>query len=184
MLHKFGSPHLRVTELYGLEPWSALQAGGTAWTRALEGQRVLVVHPFAESIRKQYAGRREISAVRDVLPDFDIATLIPPVTFAGKNDGRAWTQNLQALMAETARRQFDVALIGCGAYGLPLGAFVKQLGRKAVHLGGATQILFGIRGGRWDAWDSYRRLMNAGWIRPSPEERPSQAEAVESACYW
>jgi len=132
MLHKFGSPHLRVTELYGLEPWSALQAGGRPGREHLRAN-VCSCAPFAESIRKQYAGRREISAVRDVLPDFDIATLIPPVTFAGKNDGRAGRKNLQALMAETARRQFDVALIGCGAYGLPLGAFVKQLGRKAVH---------------------------------------------------
>ncbi len=151
MLHKFGAPGLRVTA-GGLEPWIALRTGGVPWTRALEGQHVLVVHPFAGSIRKQYAARHEISAIRDVLPSFELDTLMPPITHAGEDNGRTWMQNLQALMAETANRQFDVAIIGCGSYGLPLGAFIKQLGRKAVHLGGATQILFGIRGARWDSW--------------------------------
>ncbi len=184
MLHKFGKPDLRVTELYGFEPWNALQTGGTAWTRALEGQRVLVVHPFAESIRKQYAIRHEISAVRDVMPSFELDTLVPPITFAGERNGRTWLQNLQMLMAETAKRRFDVALIGCGAYGLPLGAFIKQLGRKSVHLGGAVQLLFGIRGARWDAWNRHAQLMTAGWVRPAEHERPVTADAVEGACYW
>ena len=45
-----------------------------------------------------------------------------------------------------AEIDFEVALIGCGAYGLPLAAHVKRLGKKAVHLGGATQNLV------WDNW--------------------------------
>ena len=43
---------------------------------------------------------------------------------------------------------FDVALLGCGAYGLPFAASIKRMGKKAVHLGVATQILFGIKGKR------------------------------------
>jgi hypothetical protein len=83
-----------------------------------------------------------------------------------------------------AKRSFDVAIIGCGAYGLPLGAFVKQLGKKAVHLGGASQLLFGIRGKRWDDREPYLYLMDQSWIRPSLEERPSKPDLVEDACYW
>ena len=45
---------------------------------------------------------------------------------------------------------FDVAIIGCGAYGMPLAAMLKQAGKQAIHLGGATQLLFGIKGKRWE----------------------------------
>lgn len=41
---------------------------------------------------------------------------------------------------------FDTAIIGCGAYGMPLAAQIKNAGRQAIHLGGAVQLLFGIKG--------------------------------------
>ena len=42
-------------------------------------------------------------------------------------------------------KNFDIALIGCGAYGFPLAAFVKGIGKKAVHIGGPLQLFFGIK---------------------------------------
>ena len=50
--------------------------------------------------------------------------------------------------------------------------------------GGATQILFGIRGKRWDADARISRLYNEWWVRPAPEERVAGADRVENACYW
>ena len=61
-----------------------------------------------------------------------------------------WFDALESMRAQIADKDFDVALIGAGAYGLPLAAFVKDLGRKTLHLGGVTQILFGIIGSRWE----------------------------------
>ena len=51
--------------------------------------------------------------------------------------------------------QFDVALIGCGAYGLRMAAFVKGLGKKTIHLGGLQRSWSAQRGivGRDDARD-------------------------------
>lgn len=46
---------------------------------------------------------------------------------------------------EIDKRDYDIALIGCGAYGFPLAAHIKRSGKKAVHLGGALQLLFGIK---------------------------------------
>ena len=45
---------------------------------------------------------------------------------------------------------FDIALIGAGAYGLPLTLYCKSLGKMALQTGGATQTLFGIMGKRWE----------------------------------
>ena len=83
-----------------------------------------------------------------------------------------------------AQTDFDVAIIGCGAYGFPLAAKVKDMGKVAIHLGGATQILFGIKGARWDLNQKINRWYNEAWTRPSESDKPKNAAAVESACYW
>ena len=95
---------------------------------------------------------------------------------------------------EMDKTDYDICLIGCGAYGFPLAAHAKRKGKKAVHLGGALQLLFGIKGKRWEAkdyatkWhlpqDAYSSLFNEYWVRPSINETPSTALKVEGGCYW
>ena len=61
---------------------------------------------------------------------------------------------------------------------------MKRSGRKAVHLGGATQILFGIKGKRWDAHEVISGLYNEHWVRPSTDETPQRKNVVEGGTYW
>ena len=82
------------------------------------------------------------------------------------------------------KKDFDIALIGCGAYGFPLAAHVKRIGKQAIHLGGSLQILFGIKGKRWDNHPVISKLYNEHWIRPRVEDKPNKAHLVEDACYW
>ena len=79
-----------------------------------------------------------------------------------------------------------VALIGAGAYGLPLAAHVKKLGKKAIHVGGGLQLLFGIKGSRWENDPGYGlgEILNEHWVKPLPEECPSHAKSIEGGCYW
>ena len=51
-------------------------------------------------------------------------------------------------------------------------------------MGGATQILFGIKGRRWEEIPFFQNLINEYWVRPSIDETPSKANLVEDACYW
>ena len=147
---------------------------------------MLVVHPFASTIEKQYARRGELFANPDVLPDFELKTIIPPQTIAGTVDGRFenWFEALDFLKNTIATEAFDVCIIGCGAYGFPLAAFVKAIGKQAIHLGGATQMLFGIKGKRWDLKEISKELYNQSWTRPSENEKPAGAFKVEGGCYW
>lgn len=155
------------------------------WTRALENRTVLVIHPFAESIRRQYAQRTVLFPDPNLLPAFELKTLPAVQSIGGGAIGYGnWFEALDGMCREIEHTDFDVALIGAGAYGLPLAAHVKRLGKKAVHLGGATQILFGIRGRRWDDHPVIKRFYNEHWVRPLPEETPSRSQAVESGCYW
>jgi hypothetical protein len=81
---------------------------------------------------------------------------------------------------EAQTRKFDVALIGAGAWSLPLAARLKQAGRVAIHLGGDTQLCFGIKGQRWEGYGIY----NEHWVRPSAAETPKNFLLKENGCYW
>ena len=167
--------------LVALEPWWQADP----WSEALAGQRVLVVHPFATSIQRQWLRRERLFPGTAVLPEVALLVLQPPLTLAGGTSGfSSWSAALDELIARTQERDFDVALLGCGAYGLPLAAAIKAMGRPALQLGGALQLLFGIRGRRWEAMPPFSALMNEHWVRPLPEETPSGAHLVDGRCYW
>jgi hypothetical protein len=155
------------------------------WTSALAGKRVLVVHPFCQTIASQYARREKLFDDPQVLPDFKLITYRPVSSFLGlETPYKDWFEALDKMCADIAKIDFDVALIGCGAYGMSIGAFVKrELRKKAVHLGGVTQMLFGIKGGRWDG-GSYSRFYNEFWVRPGDEERPDNYRVHEGGAYW
>jgi hypothetical protein len=156
------------------------------WSKALFGRRVLVVHPFVQSIEDQYKRcGGNVFADRRVLPLFDLQVLRPPCTHAPSTEGyESWLDALESLQSRVLDLSFDVALIGCGAYGLPLAAAVKRSGRQAIHLGGALQLLFGIRGRRWDDDPAISSMINDHWVRPRAEETPASALSIERGCYW
>ncbi len=85
---------------------------------------------------------------------------------------------------DISRTDFDIAILGCGAYGFPLAAEIKRMNKQAIHLGGATQIWFGIKGKRWDKELPIRNLYNDYWVKPSEDEKPKYASGVEGGCYW
>ncbi len=177
---------VKLTFLNELEPWKNPQK---PWTAALKGKKVLVIHPFAETITKQYQRREELFPGTDILPEFQLITLKAVQTIAGQVDPRFqdWFEALQYMYKEAIKLEFDIAIIGCGAYGLPLSAMLKRAGKQAIHLGGAVQILFGIKGKRWDSEEKYayvRKLYTDAWVYPDESERPSQLKKVEDGCYW
>jgi len=158
------------------------------WLGVLTRLRWLVIHPFAKTIQAQLphlaglgvypkgSGPELASRVKDTLtlacPQFSY--MVPP-------RHPDWCAALAELKKGMEALDFDVALIGAGAWSLPLAAHAKKIGRKAIHLGGTTQLLFGIRGGRFDQWGfDYHQ----GWIRPLPEETPANCQLMEKGAYW
>lgn len=165
-----------------LEPyWNNL-----SWTRYLEGKRVVVVHPFAESIKNQYDNYRDkIFENPMVLPNFTSLRVVKAVqSLGGNSEFKDWFEALEYMKDKVDQEDYDVCLIGCGAYGFPLAAHVKRMGKQAIHLGGALQLLFGIRGNRWDNMDEYKPLINEYWTRPKGDEIPQAKDKVENGCYW
>lgn len=155
------------------------------WTYALKGKRVLVVSPFAEEIEQQYARRHEVISSDKVLPKFTLITVKAVQTIGQANDERfeSWFEALDYLKMEVVKHEFDIALVGAGAYGTPLCLFIKsQLKKQAIQTGGATQLLFGIMGKRWEKRSLITQFVTDKWIRPI--NQPSGYKQVEKGCYW
>ena len=181
MLHNYMKQAL-ITRLWSLEPYRF----PNPWTKALQNKKVLVIHPFSNTIEQQYKVRNQIWNMKEVLPEFELQTIRAVQTAAGERDERFqdWFEALEYMKSEVRKRNFDVAIIGCGAYGFPLAAYVKSLGKQAIHLGGATQLLFGIKGKRWEEDKDVNIYFNEFWIRPSDEETPKNKNTIENGCYW
>lgn len=192
---KYFDAEMRCTKVHIrlLEPFWASEP----WTRALKGKKILVIHPFAETIAQQYKKREQLFDIKDTLPDVATLSIIKAVQTLGQanEEYEDWFEALESMKHQINKADFDICLIGAGAYGFPLAAHVKRIGKKAVHLGGALQLLFGIKGKRWEnpnygvqAWNipygTYSSLMNEYWVRPLNVEKPLTAKMVEGACYW
>jgi hypothetical protein len=155
------------------------------WSKALEGKKVLVIHPFSASIKKQYLKREKLFDNKDTLPNFELKTITAVQSIAGnKTQFNNWFEALYSMQQQIDSMDFDVAIIGAGSYGLPLSAYVKEKGKIAIHIGGATQILFGIKGKRWDDHELISKLYNDYWVRPDMSELVPDAQKVEGGCYW
>ena len=103
----------------------------------------------------------------------------------GWPDGIAkWEDAVSYTVDKVIETGATVALIGCGALSLPIAAALKKRGISAIHTGGATQILFGIKGKRWLTHAVIGPMMNSAWISPHSDEVPTRAERVEGGCYW
>lgn len=161
------------------------------WTRALKGKKVLVVHPFAETIKSQYNRRTLIFPGTEILPEFDLK-IIKAVQSQGlsKTIFKDWFEALRYMKEQIAGTDYDICLLGCGAYGFPLAAHCKRQGKQAIHLGGILQLLFGIKGKRWETENIYKtefpyaKYYNEYWVRPTEAEHPLGANSIEGGCYW
>ena len=184
ILKKYGDDNLKYGLLEGLEPW---YTPDNPWSKALKGRKVLCIHPFAESIERQYKYREELFKGSDILPEFELICLKAVQTIGNEKDDRfsTWFEALDYMYKEAMKTDFDIALIACGAYGLPLAAMIKEGGRQAIHMGGAMQLLFGIKGKRWDDFGPLNGFYNEYWKYPDEAEKPEGIEKiVEGGCYW
>lgn len=153
------------------------------WTRALKGKKVLVIHPFEESIRQNYGIREKLFENKEFMPEFELLTMKAVQTVADNKDYysyKSWFDALESMEEQIEKIDFDIALIGAGAYGFPLGSFVKNMGKKALHLGGILQLFFGIRGKYYDQFNYH----NEYWTRPLEDEKPKGFKKVEAGRYW
>lgn len=169
------------TWIRNLEPWWFEKP----WTLALEGKKVLIIYPNEELVANQYKDNRTriYKESKYNLPKFKLLTYEPIQTIAGLTSNfENWFDALDYMIEDIKKIDFDVAIIGAGAYGFSLASEIKIMGKQAIQLGGVTQLLFGIRGKRWEEWEHYTSLRKDGWVNVN--RKPLGFEKIEGGCYW
>ncbi len=157
------------------------------WSQYLNGKKVLVIHPFEASIKQQYNKREHLFDNPKILPEFELKTIKAVQSIADAKDDlpfNDWFEALDYMKRQIDKVDFDVAIVGAGAYGIFLADYCKRIGKQAIHLAGATQMLFGIAGRRWQEDNRHQGLFNSYWCTPMESEKPKGADKVEGGCYW
>ncbi len=155
------------------------------WSQHLEGKKVLVIHPFSDSIKSQYKKREDIFDNKLILPEFDLITYKSVQSSADNTKEHSnWNESLTHMANEIKEIDFDIALIGCGCYDIPVSTLIKSLGKQSIIIGGGLQIMFGIKGNRWDIDPNVNKFYNEHWVRASDSEKPDKFDTVEKGCYW
>ena len=174
-------PGIARGDFYALEP------GGAPWLQPMAKLRWLVITPFTETMRGQLPKLSLLNIFTGVTPA-DLARVAdtcrflscPQLPYMVTPRHRDWFHGLEEMQASISQAEFDIAIVGAVAWSLPLVAHAKQMGKMAMHLGGTLNLLFGIKGGRFE----HRGLYNEHWIRPLESERPANFKLLENGAYW
>jgi hypothetical protein len=164
-----------------------------SWLRALDDQKVAVISSFADTMFKQVVWLPEIWTGReDMLPrnvswSF-IRSYYSPALARGSCDWPhpvySWKDAVDYMELEVLATGARVCLVGCGGLAMPLALRLKRKGIICIVLGGAVQLLFGIKGRRWEKHGEISKLFNCEWAVPALHEIPHGANQVEGGCYW
>lgn len=169
--------------------WDDLETVACCWDpvteeNALRGKRVLVVSPFTDTIRKQYDRRELLLFGEDEFPCCELILYRAPETQMGNTDGfDNWFQVFDRLCHDIEQIDFDIAIIGAGAYGFPLAARVKSMGKQAISISSYLANWFGIKMKRYCTYAQINRRWNNNWCFVM-ETPPKGYEKIESGCYW
>jgi hypothetical protein len=158
------------------------------WLPHLRGRRVLLVSPFARELAER-ATRETFEAVwAEIAKPWFHPAHVDALEFPYGYSPMTWDSFPTALnllddiTIRIAQRDFDVAIIGAGALGIPIATFVKGMGRVGISLGGHIQPLFGVSGERWRTDEGWQHYLNEAWIDLPPEYRPDPGQTIEN--YW
>lgn len=156
------------------------------WTMALKGKKVLIVSMFVDTMQSQYKRIENIWKDKLIWPSMDVIWL-KSIFYAPNTDNQGMGDVLgvlEKMKKQVAQTDFDVALLCCSFFGTLLAGEIKKMGKQAIQMGGDMQLLFGIKGRRWEGTKNVTDCYNEYWVRPSEKERPVNYQDIESGCYW
>lgn len=176
------TPKIPKIDARALEPYYFKDS----WMPALKGKRILVVHPFVKTLKKQVPNMGKLFPGRSWFEDCQFEFAQPPLTLAGNHEGKDWQEHYDKFIGELKDfGTFDMALVAAGGYGMLIAHHIyKELGKSVIYIGGALQLFFGVIGKRWFENKEILKMVNDDWIRPDKEDKPANFTKVEKGCYW
>lgn len=162
------------------------------WFEPLHRQKVCVVSSFVHTIASQIKkGERRIWPDGNMWPSAEwsfVKTGYAPSLALGRagwecDNLESWETCVDHVVGEVMKTLARVVLIGCGGLGMIIAGRLQASGKICIVMGGAIQVLFGIKGRRWED-HQISGFWNSDWVAPSESETPAGAIDVERGCYW
>ena len=150
----------------------------------IAGKKVLVISSFAGLIEKQYETENIFKTGID-FPEISVLNTVNfPYCFLNNGPHSNYFETLEHVFNQIKANDFDIALLGCGAYGHMLTHKIHaELGKEAIYVGGTITNLFGILSSR--ERDAGKVKTNEYWISEIPNEyKPANYKEIENGCYW
>ena len=172
-----------------LEPFYLLEKNVIPWTHYLKNKKILIIHPFIKSFKKQLNNDFQIFKNKKLFDKNQQFVFYKSYqTIAGNHIHNDWYETFTLMCEDIKYIDFDIALLGCGGYGLPLCHFIKtELNKSAIYIGGGLQLLFGVFGNRWENSEFWKKIIEENeckFIKPSEEEICKNSNTIENNCYW
>ena len=98
-----------------------------------------------------------------------------------------WGHQLMIMKEKISKSDFDIALIGAGAYGPCLSEFVKSCGKIGITTAGNTQLFYGVNMHRWSNLSIHKDFINDHWLsKPLDIDLPAKKEKINKLerAYW
>ena len=174
-----------------LEPFYSCLENEKPWSQYLINKKVLVISPFVESFKKQLNNNFQIFKDPNKKIFLDGQQFIfykSYQTSGGNHLHNDWFETYNFMKNDITNIDFDIALVSCGGYGLLLCNHIKStMNKSAIYIGGGLQLLFGVRGKRWESnqmWNNIIRENDTNFIKPSGDEIMKNNNNIEGGCYW
>jgi hypothetical protein len=150
----------------------------------MNNKKVLVISSFDGLVKKQYESGN-LKKIYDNFPNIiQLETIKFPYCYHNNGPHNNYFETLDIIFEEIKGIDFDIAILGCGAYGHMLSHKIDtELNKDAIYVGGSIQTLFGIISSREKQHGKIKS--NEYWISDIPSEyRPDNYQLIENGCYW
>jgi len=143
-------------------------------------KKICIVSYFSEEMKTQFKKINKIFTHVD-LTNLKLEFVETWNTIKGNEPHKNSIQTLELLKEKIDKTNSDIYLISAGCYGVPLCNHIKSKNKNSVYVGGLLQMLFGLRGSRWDERPFMNKYYNEHWKYPN--KKPKNYEIVEEWCY-
>lgn len=152
--------------------------------KMMDNKKVLAISSFDGLIKKQFESGNLKKIYKNYPNIIQLETVKSPYCFHNNGPHENYFETLDYLFDQIKNTDFDIAVLGCGAYGHMLCHKIHtELKKDAIYVGGSIQTLFGIISSREK--EHGKIVYDENWISEIPKEyRPNNYKLIENGCYW
>jgi hypothetical protein len=188
---KTNVPSMEAVYATNLEPYYYMDDPGYRFPAIFKDKKVLVVSSHRDTINAQLGKLDKLFSVQMFHPTTEFYVYKPPQQNAGNHDENTWQEHFAALktgirnLREDCVFDFDIALVSCGGFGMPICHYIfSEMGKSAIYVGGALQLFFGIMGNRWKSSPNILKHVNSHWTSTLSSDLPLNPQLCENSSYW